>query len=88
MTYAERMRHKLTEGLAPARLEIEDDSNRHHGHAGSHPSGETHFTVRVVSEKFRGLGRVARQRLVYGLLKDELTERVHALALETKAPGE
>lgn len=87
-TYANRIRTKLTESLAPTRLEVEDDSNRHHGHAGAHPSGETHFNVTVESAAFAGKTRVARQRLVYGILADELRERVHALSLRLTAPGE
>ncbi len=87
-TYAHRIRTKLTESLAPARLEVEDDSDRHHGHAGAHPSGETHFNVTVESAAFAGKNRVARQRLVYGILADELRERVHALSLKLTAPGE
>ena len=37
---------------------------------------------------FAGLGRVARQRLVYGLLAEEMQGRVHALALRTLTPEE
>ncbi|MGE3333044.1 MAG: BolA family protein [Rhodospirillaceae bacterium] len=87
-TYANRIHAKLAESLAPTRLEVEDDSNRHHGHAGAHPSGETHFNVTVESAAFAGKNRVARQRLVYGILADELRERVHALSLKLTAPGE
>ena len=92
MTVAETMAKKLTERFAPTRLEIIDDSARHAGHAG-HPGGagqggETHFTVTVVSDVFAGLGRVARQRLVYEALAAELKGDVHALALTTLAPGE
>jgi BolA protein len=92
MTVAETMRHKLNERFAPTRLEIVDDSARHVGHAG-HPGGagqggETHFTVTIVSAVFAGMGRVARQRLVYQTLADELKGGVHALALTTLAPGE
>lgn len=86
--YGERIRRKLTEGLGPARLEVTDQSHQHAGHAGAHPQGETHFHVLVVSERFAGLGRVARQRLVYGLLADELAERVHALSITAMAPDE
>jgi BolA protein len=88
--YSNRMRTKLTESLAPTRLEIEDDSAKHHGHAGAHPDGggETHFNVAIESAAFAGKTRVARQRLVYGILADELRERVHALSLKLTAPGE
>lgn len=92
MSIAATMRHKLTERFAPLRLDITDESDRHIGHAG-HPGGagqggETHFSVEIVSAAFAGLGRVARQRLVYETLATELSGGVHALALTTLAPGE
>jgi BolA protein len=88
MSVAATIREKLTERLAPIRLDIVDESHRHAGHAGARPEGETHFAVTIVSTGFTGLGRVARQRLVYQILADELATRVHALALTTLAPGE
>jgi BolA protein len=88
MTVAETMARKLTERFAPIRLDIIDDSARHAGHAGAQPGGETHFTVTVISAVFAGMGRVARQRLVYETLADEIKGGVHALALTTLAPGE
>ena len=88
MTVAETIAKKLTDRFAPARLDIVDDSARHAGHAGARPGGETHFTVTVVSAAFAGLGRVARQRLVYETLAAELTGGVHALALRTLTPDE
>lgn len=92
MTVAETMAKKLTERFAPTRLEIVDDSARHAGHAGhsggAGQGGETHFSVTLVSDVFTGLGRVARQRLVYETLAVELKGGVHALALTTLAPRE
>ncbi len=88
MTYRQRIEDKLTRGLAPLLLQIEDESHRHAGHAGHRPGGETHFRVVVVSAAFEGQGRVARQRLVYQLLAEELAERVHALSLTTLTPQE
>lgn len=88
MTYADRIRRKLTEGLAPERLDIADESGRHAGHGGAHPEGETHFHVTVVSAAFAGRTRVARQRMVYDLLAQEMAERVHALGLTTLTPEE
>jgi BolA protein len=92
MTVADTISRKLTERFAPERLEIVDDSAHHVGHIG-HPGGagqggETHFSVTLVSPAFAGLGRVARQRLVYETLAEELKGGVHALALTTLAPGE
>ena len=50
--------------------------------------GETHFNITVVSAAFEGKSRVARQRLVYEIVAEELKERVHALGLKTLTPSE
>ena len=88
MSVAERMREKLQAGLAPSELEIVDESAAHEGHAGARPGGETHFRLHVVSAAFDGLSRLDRQRLVHRLLAEELADRVHALSVSAKAPGE
>jgi len=77
------IRKKLHDAFAPSELVVEDESAQHAGHAGARPEGETHFRVRIVSEKFTGLSRVERQRRVHDALKDELAVRVHALSLTT-----
>ena len=88
--YRERIATKLTAALQPLALDIHDDSHRHAGHTGDNPdgNGETHFKVTAVSAIFVGKSRVERQRLVYSVLADELEERVHALELVLRAPGE
>ncbi|WP_448189227.1 BolA family protein [Azospirillum sp. sgz301742] len=88
MAYTERMRRKLTDALSPERLVIDDQSDRHIGHGGAHPEGETHFHITIVAAAFAGKSRVERQRMVFALLKDEMDERVHALGLTTLAPQE
>jgi BolA protein len=88
MSIADTIRTKLTDRFTPARLEISDESYRHAGHEGARPEGETHFSVTIVSAAFLGQSRVARQRLVYQTLAEELTARVHALSLTTLAPDE
>lgn len=88
MAVAETIEHKLTEALAPQRLKIVDDSEKHKGHAGYREGGETHFSVEVVSAAFAGQNRVARQRRVYEILAEELAAGVHALQLKTLTPEE
>ncbi len=79
---------KLTAALAPERLQVSDDSHRHHGHAEARPEGESHFRVLVVSHAFEGKSRLERQRLVHRVLAEELASDVHALALTALAPSE
>jgi len=79
---------RLTDSLAPSRLEVINDSHHHAGHMGDDGTGESHFTVVVESARFVGLNRVARQRLVNQALADLLSSRIHALAIRARAPGE
>jgi BolA protein len=79
---------KLTSAFAPTRLEIEDDSARHEGHTGARPGGESHFNVTIESAAFAGAPKVARQRMVYRALAEELAGPVHALSVKALAPGE
>lgn len=85
---AAEIEKRLTGALSPTRLEVIDDSAKHRGHAGHDPRGESHFTVRVVSAAFEGQSRVARQRLVNQALAELLADRVHALAIQARAPSE
>jgi len=88
MRVEHRIREKLTAALHPERLEIVDESDRHAGHAGARPGGETHFRVEIVAAAFEGKSRLERQRLIYALLKDEMSQKIHALSLVVRAPGE
>lgn len=84
----EAIRNKLTAAFEPTRLEVEDDSARHHGHAGARPGGESHFNVVIEAAAFAGANKVARQRMVYRALAEELAGPVHALSVKAIAPGE
>ena len=88
MSVADTIRRKLTERLAPTRLDVEDQSHLHIGHEGARPGGETHFAVVIACGAFIGQSRVARQRLVYDVLADELATQVHALSVTTLVPGD
>ncbi|WP_341896801.1 BolA family protein [Ferrovibrio terrae] len=90
MSIATRINTKLTEALAPTRLELVDESAHHAGHAGMQglAAQETHFRLTVEAEGFRGMTRVQRQRLIYQILAQELADGVHALAISARVPGE
>ena len=84
----ERIVARLTEGLDPLLIEVVDESERHAGHPGARPGGGTHYRVRIVSGRFAGLNRLARHRLVYGLLPAEFADGLHAVVLDVRAPSE
>ena len=76
----------LTARLQPSALDVQDDSHLHAGHAGAREG--RHFSVVVVSERFTGLTRVARHRLIYDSLNQLIPRGIHALAIDARAPGE
>lgn len=78
----------LTAALSPSRLAIINDSAKHSGHSGDDGSGESHFTIEIEATAFAGVSRVNRQRMVNQALGDIPGQRVHALAIKAKAPGE
>ena len=79
---------RLTAALSPTRLDLEDQSHQHIGHAGHDPRGESHFALIIERPDFDGLNRVDRQRKVYAALGELMRERVHALTIRAIAPGE
>jgi BolA family transcriptional regulator, general stress-responsive regulator len=85
---AREIHKRLTNALEPTSLTVTNDSEKHRGHAGYDGSGESHFTVEIVTPLFEGLSRVERQRAVNHALGELLKERVHALAIKARAPGE
>ncbi|WPG98706.1 bola domain protein [Acrodontium crateriforme] len=86
------LRTKLTESLAPSKLEIFNDSHLHSHHKAMQgvTSKETHFRVYVTSEAFKSKMQPARHRMVYALMEDELAMEggIHALQLRTRTPEE
>jgi BolA protein len=78
----ERVEARLRERLAPVELRVIDESHLHVGHG----APGSHFRVEIVSERFRGLSRVAAQRLVYEALGDWIGGAIHACAVSARAP--
>ncbi|KAJ2455099.1 BolA domain UV induced protein Uvi31 [Coemansia sp. RSA 2336] len=86
------IRERITQALEPTSLKIINESHlhRHHATMKGVTSVETHFRVKIVSEKFDGTRMIKRHREVYRLLADKMkaSDGIHALALDTKTPAE
>jgi BolA family transcriptional regulator, general stress-responsive regulator len=85
---AREIETRLMATLTPTRLAVINDSASHAGHMGDDGTGESHFTVEIESAAFAGVSRLERQRMVNRALGDLPGERVHALAIKARAPGE
>ena len=93
---AERIRQTLEGALAPVSLDVIDESHKHAGHAHvvsragtAEGVGETHFLIKVVAPGFQGKSRLDRHRTINALIADEMgPNKVHAVAIDARAPGE
>ena len=85
---AAEMLKRLGSAFPDAKVELIDDSEKHLGHGGYNPAGESHFTLLIESAAFEGKSRVERQRMIHKALGALVGERVHALSITAKAPGE
>ncbi|MDF1728667.1 MAG: BolA family transcriptional regulator [Sulfitobacter sp.] len=82
MSKTQEIEKRLQEAFAPRELAVVDDSESHRGHAGFQEGGESHFNVRIRSDSFKGMNRLARHRAVHGAIGADLMGRIHALALD------
>ena len=84
MSVAERIERKLASGFDLAHLEVVNESGGHNVPAGS----ESHFKVVLVAEAFGGERLLTRHRRVNALLREELANDIHALAIHAYTPDE
>ena len=84
MRMADRIEAALREALAPAELEVVDESAQHAGHAGAPAGGESHFRVNIAAEALGPMSRIERHRTIHAALGDEIIGAIHALAIEAR----
>jgi len=83
----DELRNRLQDAFPGAHIELTDDSHLHAGHAGAQ-GGAGHYSVRIVSDRFDGVTRPGRHRLVYHPIAEWMPHRVHALSITALTPDE
>jgi BolA protein len=82
MAVADEIETRLRAAFAPTSLTVEDQSERHRGHAGWREGGETHFHVAIAAPAFGDMSRLDRHRAIHAALGPDLVGRIHALSLD------
>ena len=82
MSMQQQIQEKISNAIACKHLNVINESHMHS--AGT----ESHFKVVVVSEGFAGKRLLQRHREINEILKDELANHIHALAMHTYTPEE
>ncbi len=75
------IKQRLQTAFSPTRVEVQDDSAQHKGHAGSR-DGAGHYTVFIEADCFKGLSRIEIHREIYRVLSDMIPEQIHALQIK------
>lgn len=82
-----RMRERLLATFSPLSCQLTDESHLHAGHPGA-AGGAGHYRLELVSERFEGVNRIGRHRLVYDCLRDMMPGEIHALTIIALTPSE
>ena len=84
-----KIKFQVEKFFNPSFLEIKDNSKAHRGHK-NFPQGvsETHFELTIISDKFEGISKINRHRMVTDLLKEEFDKGLHSLELKLYLPNE
>ena len=77
MPTASELKERIESALPGAKASVEDLTG-----------GGDHFRAEVVSERFTGLSRIDRHKLVYGVFAGEIGGPIHALSIKTNTPEE
>lgn len=85
---AEKIKDLLIQALAPAHIDIYDDSASHAGHKGVQETGGGHFYATIVSSAFEGRTRIRRHQMVYEALGELMRTDIHALSIKAFTPSE
>lgn len=85
MNRIEKIRSALQAAFAPEKLQIDDESHLHAGHAGA-ATGRGHFRVEIISASFAGKSAVLCHQMVYAALGELMQTDIHALSIKAKPP--
>jgi BolA protein len=67
--------------LGPSALQVFDDSEKHHGHAGYKSGVLSHIRINIASSSFSSMTRLEIHRMIHKLLKEELDLGLHSIVI-------
>ena len=85
---ANSIKNKLEKAFTPVKLVLTDNSHLHLGHAEAKEAVESHFDLLIIAETFQGESKMSRHRSIYGVLSEEMREKIHALSITALTPQE
>tara|TARA_Y100001970_G_scaffold32747_1_gene40628 strand:+ start:257 stop:544 length:288 start_codon:yes stop_codon:yes gene_type:complete len=81
-----RIKNKLASDIDLTEISVINQSHLHKGHDGYSPN--SHFSVKVISDQFKGISRIERHKMVYNSLSELIESEIHALKIKALTPAE
>ena len=81
MNLFDQIKEKINKKINPENIILIDNSSFHARHK-SFDSDKFHIKIIIKSEKLRNMDKITAHKEVFSILKDEMSNQIHALEIE------
>ena len=81
MSFFDKVKAKINKKINPENIILIDNSHLHTKHK-SFDSTKLHLKIIIKSEKLKNMNKIAAHKEIYSILKDEMSNKIHALEIE------
>ena len=81
MNFFDEVKKKINKEINPENIILIDNSYLHSKHK-SFDVNKFHLKIIIKSEKLRNMDKIAAHKEVFSILKDEMSNQIHALEIE------
>ena len=81
MNLFDQIKEKINKKINPENIILIDNSSFHAKHK-SFDSDKFHIKIIIKSEKLRNMDKITAHKKVFSILKDEMSNQIHALEIE------
>ncbi len=81
MSFFDKVKEKVSKKINPVNIILIDNSHLHTKHK-SFDSNKLHLKIIIKSEKLKNMNKIMAHKEIYSILKDEMSNKIHALEIE------
>ena len=81
MSFFDKVKAKINKKINPENIILIDNSHLHTKHK-SFDSNKLHLKIIIKSEKLKNMNKIMAHKEIYSILKDEMSNKIHALEIE------
>ena len=81
MNFFDKIKEKIIEKINPENIILIDNSHLHTKHK-SFDLNKFHIKLIIKSKKLKNMNKIAAHKEIYSVLKDEMSNKIHALEIE------